>query len=143
MLEWIRDHPVLLSSAAFASILIGVLSVLLVPAVLVRIPADYFAREERPESPFRERSAAIRLAALILKNVIGWCLILAGVAMLALPGQGLLTLLVGFLLIDFPRKYALEKWIVSRQRVLRAVNWLRLRRGRAPLLIPEAPGSRR
>ena len=54
--------------------------------------------------------------------------------MLVLPGQGLLTLLVGFLLVDAPGKYRLERWLVSRKAVLRPINWLRRRKGRQPLI---------
>ena len=60
---------------------------------------------------------------------------LAGIAMLVLPGQGLLTLLVGFLLIDFPGKYRFEKWLVARRWVLQPINWLRLRRHQMPLRV--------
>jgi hypothetical protein len=58
---------------------------------------------------------------------------LAGVAMLVLPGQGLLTLLMGFLLVDFPGKYRLERWLFARPIVRRPINWLRHRAGRVPL----------
>jgi hypothetical protein len=47
----------------------------------------------------------------------------------------LLTLLVGVFLLDFPGKYAFEKWLVGRPGVLRMINWLRRRRGRPPLAI--------
>jgi hypothetical protein len=61
--------------------------------------------------------------------------IAAGIAMLVLPGQGLLTILIGFLMLDFPGKYRVEKWLVSRRRLLGAINWLRRRAGRVPLRI--------
>lgn len=58
---------------------------------------------------------------------------LAGLAMLALPGQGLLTLLLGFLMIDLPGKYRFEKWLVRRRWVHRPINWMRRSRGREAL----------
>ena len=48
------------------------------------------------------------------------------------PGQGLLTLLVGLLLMNFPGKYRLERWLVGRRGVLTALNWLRRRGGHPP-----------
>ena len=60
-------------------------------------------------------------------------LILAGIAMLVLPGQGLLTILIGFLMLDLPGKYRVEKWLISRGRVLHAINWYRGKKGRPPL----------
>jgi len=62
---------------------------------------------------------------------------LAGIAMLVLPGQGILAILGGIELMDFPGKYRLERWIVSRPAVLRSVNWLRRRMGRPPLVFEE------
>ena len=53
--------------------------------------------------------------------------------MLALPGQGVLTILAGLALLDFPGKRALELKILKRPSILGAVNWLRERRGREPL----------
>ena len=61
----------------------------------------------------------------------------AGMAMLVLPGQGLLTLLMGFLLLDFPGKYRLEKWLFLRRRVREGVNWLRKRAGSEPLRVED------
>jgi UPF0716 family protein affecting phage T7 exclusion len=77
----------------------------------------------------------VRICILIGKNLLGGLLMIAGLAMLVLPGQGLLTLFVGFLLIDFPGKYRLEKWLIRRRYILRPINWLRARRHRAPLQV--------
>jgi hypothetical protein len=53
--------------------------------------------------------------------------------MLVLPGQGLITLFVGFFLIDFPGKYRFEKWLIRRKAVHRPINWLRRKSGREAL----------
>lgn len=74
-----------------------------------------------------------RLLVLAARNIFAAIFIIAGIAMLILPGQGILTLIVGFLLLDFPGKYGIERWIVHRQSVLRPINWLRRRAGRKPL----------
>jgi hypothetical protein len=55
-------------------------------------------------------------------------LVLLGLVMLVTPGQGILTLLSGLLLMNFPGKYRLEQWLVLRPGILRALNWLRRRR---------------
>jgi hypothetical protein len=52
--------------------------------------------------------------------------------MLFTPGQGILTILAGLLLMNFPGKYRLERWLVQRPGVLSSLNWLRTRRGKAP-----------
>jgi hypothetical protein len=77
----------------------------------------------------------------ILKNAFGAVLVLAGIAMLVLPGQGLLAILVGVMLANFPGKYALERRIISRPTVSKAVNRIRKMAGRPPLDIPAEENS--
>jgi len=55
--------------------------------------------------------------------------------MLVLPGQGLLTIFVGLMLLDFPGKYQVERRAVSYKPILRSINWLRQRVGRDPLRV--------
>jgi hypothetical protein len=73
----------------------------------------------------------------VLKNALGIVLVVAGLVMLIVPGQGLLTIAVGLMLIDFPGKYRLERWLATRRPVWRSINWLRKRAGRAPLSRPD------
>jgi hypothetical protein len=68
------------------------------------------------------------------KNFFGAALILAGVALLLLPGLGTLTLVVGFLLLDVPGQYETEKWLIARG-LLWPTNWLRRRAGSPPLQV--------
>ena len=110
-------------------------SLLVIPLVAARIPADYFCAHRRGRT--RWRSPVLRLCVLILKNILGLALFLAGVLMLFLPGQGLLTIFLGIMLMDFPGKYRLERYIISRGPVLRGINWLRKRSGVAPLVMDE------
>lgn len=72
---------------------------------------------------------------LTAKNLLGYALVMAGIAMLVLPGQGMLTILVGILFLDFPGKYWFERWVVARSPVLQSINWLRRRAGHPPLLL--------
>ena len=133
MLDWVRDHQVLVFWVTGVSVALFVATLVLVPAIIVRIPADYFTHEERPPSRWANRHRLLRAALFVGKNLVGYICLLAGVAMLILPGQGLLTLFIGFLLVDFPGKYRAERWVISRRRVLKAINWFRQKRGREPL----------
>jgi hypothetical protein len=65
--------------------------------------------------------------------VVGAVLSIPGV-----PGQGVLTIVVGLFLVDFPRRQKLERALARRPGVLPALNRLRVRFGRAPLQ-PPAP----
>jgi len=73
-----------------------------------------------------------------VKNIIGVLLILAGIAMLVLPGQGVLTILIGLGITDFPGKYKLERKLVSNQAVFKSLNWMRKRAGVEPFVYPPA-----
>ena len=111
--------------------------VIFVPWVVVRIPADYFAHRKRQRTPWDDQHPIVRAILIVLKNVIGIAFLALGILMLVLPGQGVLTMLVGLMLIDFPGKYKLERYIVTRRPVLNTINWLRQRRGEPPLAITE------
>lgn len=136
---WLVEDGDWLAVLAVVSFVAFVASALAAPIFVVRIPADYFAHDERPRR-ITARRGIVRGALVVGKNLLGALLLLAGLTMLVLPGQGLLTLLAGLFLLDFPGKYRFEQWLVARPGVLRAVNWLRLRRGRPPLRVgPPTP----
>lgn len=106
------------------------------PWVLVRLPSDYFVRDKRVPLDLPKRHPAIHITLLVLKNTIGAILLLGGIAMLVLPGQGLLTMLLGISLIDFPGKFWLERKLIRRRAVHRSVNWIRRKGGREPIVVP-------
>ena len=70
---------------------------------------------------------------MALKNVIGLGFVIFGILLLFVPGQGILTIVVGLTVMNYPGKFHLERWLVMRPRVLPALNWLRKRYG-YPLL---------
>lgn len=113
-------------------------SLLLVPWLVTRLPADYFTRPYRPTLT-EYRHPVVRILLLTGKNLLGVALVLTGIAMLVLPGQGILTILLGVLFLDFPKKRALETWLVSRRGVFRTINYLRRRVGRPALERPRPP----
>jgi hypothetical protein len=105
-------------------------SLALATALLVRLPATYFVGDAPPV-------AQGGLAARLAKNLLGLVLVVAGAIMAipGVPGQGLLTILLGVMLLDFPGKRRLERGLVGRPGVRRAVDGLRARFGRPPLVI--------
>ena len=141
MTEWIRLHAADMWWLAGFSAVAFVATLIVVPALVLRIPADYFTHTSRHRTPWAEHHPVVRGALLIGKNVIGYCVLIAGIAMLVLPGQGLLTIAIGLMLVDFPGKYRLERWFVGRPAVLRSINWLRRRGGHPVLVVESADGS--
>jgi len=102
---------------------------------VARLPADYFRRDHHA-TRHHKQSAALRLLGLLGKNLLGIVLVCTGVAMLVLPGQGILTILIGLMLINFPGKRALEQRLVQQPTVLRAMNWMRAKAHQPALELP-------
>jgi hypothetical protein len=132
-LEQIWNNEALLWLLGMLSLLSLFASLVLIPFLVVRIPVDYFSEKKRQPMPWAHQHVVIRWIVLVLKNVIGLFFLLLGIAMLFLPGQGLLMMFIGILLLNFPGKYRLQRWLVRRPSVRNAVNWLRRRSGKPPL----------
>lgn len=126
MFDWFEQNKEIFFWVTIASAIFFVASIVAVGIVLVRIPADHF---EKP----REKTGSLALR--VGRNILGWLLILAGLAMLVLPGQGMLVLLIGVMLADFPGKHRLQRWIISRKKILATINKLRAKFGREPLKV--------
>ena len=141
MMDWVQSHEVLLWWLSAVSVLMFVGSIILVPWLVVRMPTDYFVRQQHYVDRRKPRHPLLRIVFFAMKNLIGSLLVLAGVVMLFTPGQGVLTILVGLLFLDFPGRFALERQLIAKPPVFRAVNWMRAKAGRPPLELPEDDGS--
>lgn len=139
MIRWIEGHAGLLGALSGAGLVLCIATLILAPIVIVRIPPDYFAHARRPAHRTAGRSFLLRSAFRVGKNALALVFLAGGLAMLVLPGPGLVTLLLAFLLLDAPGKYRLERWLVSRRLVLSPMNWLRKRAKRRPLLAWAGP----
>lgn len=135
MLEWIGLSPAVAWWIVIASACMFGLALIAAPLFVIRIPADYFCHLHRSDAEYPRRHAWFRWIWLILKNVLGIGFLFFGVLMLVLPGQGILTILIGMTLLDFPGKFRLQRWVVSRKGVLDSINWVRNRRGKKPLTL--------
>lgn len=127
----------LIATLAGISLVTFLGTLLIVPWLLVRIPKDYFIRTQRMAHPMREHHPVLRFTLLLLKNTLGLILLMGGIAMLVMPGQGLLTIVLGLTLINFPGKFRLERWLIRKRNIHRPINWLRKRRGREPIQVPQ------
>jgi hypothetical protein len=106
----------------------------LVSLILVKIPADYFKESSRSKF-MANHSPVLRVLAIIGKNLAGVLLVILGVllSLPGVPGQGVLTILLGVMLLDFPGRQRFERWIVSSPKVFKTVNKLRHRFNKPPL----------
>ncbi|WP_437204201.1 PGPGW domain-containing protein [Planctomicrobium sp. SH664] len=73
----------------------------------------------------------------ILKNLIGLALLAAGIPLLLSPGPGMLVLLLGISLLDFPGKRRLLCLILSQPTLRKTINWVRQQRNQPPLQFPD------
>jgi hypothetical protein len=126
--------------ALFAGTLL--VSLLVVGFFLVKIPPTYFQDGHRRDV-WADRHPALRVAGRIGKNALGVVLILIGVvtSVPGVPGQGVLTILIGLMLLDIPGKRRLERKIVGRPKILRTINRLRKRFGKEPLVLGQRRGA--
>lgn len=137
MVEWIESHETAIWWLAGGSLLMFLAAPILIPLLVARIPHDYFSQRRRQRKEGPDRRSVVRWGVLIAKNLLGYVFIVVGILLLVLPGQGMLTILIGVTLVNFPGKYRLGRWIVSRRPVFRSVNWLRRRAGRPPLSLED------
>jgi len=132
---WIERHDIALSWIAGSSAVLAIAMLVLTPWLVSLIPDDYFATKERPPIVGRSEHPLLRWMLRITKNLLGLTLIIIGLFLTLLPGQGMITALGGVLLLDFPGKRRLEMWVIRRRGLLRAINWFRARRCRPPLVV--------
>lgn len=103
----------------------------LLPWLVVRLPEDYFARERR-DPDWADRSLARKLLS-ILRCLVGLAFVIVGALLVLLPGQGLLTILVGVLVAEFPGKFRLERNLARRPGVRAALDRIRAAFDHPPL----------
>src|SRR4051794_39953861 len=138
-LDWAKSHQALIWWIFAISVAVTIVTPIAVGWGVVQLPADYFTPKKRRPTSTREEHSVLRPLYVIAKNLVGFILIVAGLAMLILPGQGLLTIVIGVILMNFPGKYRLERWLATRPPVWRSLNWLRKRAGRPELQWPNEP----
>ena len=113
------------------SVMAFVGTLIAIPAILIRLPPDYFQNHHH-KPWFANHHPVVRTLGLLVKNIVGIIFLFAGIAMLFLPGQGLLTMLLGILFIDFPGKHRLEQKIIQHPKVLQTINAFREKAGKPP-----------
>lgn len=108
----------------------------IVSFILVKLPATYF-QESHPRDFWTDRHPVLRLIGKVGKNAMGLLLVALGVVLSlpGIPGQGLITILLGIMLVDFPGKRRLEQKILSRPSVSKTINKLRHRFGKPALVL--------
>ena len=112
------------------------ISLAIVSFIMVKLPPDYF-QKDRPRELWSDKHPAVRFLGVFAKNLLGVVLVVLGIVMSipGVPGQGILTVLLGIMLLDFPGKRDLEHSLVSRPQVHKAINKLRQKFGKPALVL--------
>jgi hypothetical protein len=113
-------------------------SLIAIPFILIRLPTDFF--DIRVPRPWMEdHHPVLRVIGHLVKNLVGVIFLFAGFLMLFLPGQGILTMLIGISMLDFPGKRKLEARMIGQPAVLGAINSMRQKFGKPPLVVAPDP----
>lgn len=132
-MTWFEAHESLFWWLTISSALAFIGTLIVVPFLLIRMPADYFIRQQ---PYYHGRHPIIRWAIVISKNIFGIIFLLAGIAMLFVPGQGIITILLGISLLNFPGKRRLERRFIDLPKVFSTINYIRGRANQPPLIAP-------
>lgn len=121
--RWVEVALIAVSIAMFVGSLVAI------PWLIRRLPPDHFTR------PPQERS----LGTKILRNSLGAVLVAAGIAMLVLPGQGIISILLGLSIMDLAIKDRILRRLLCQKRIQEGVQRIRSKAGKPPLTIPRHP----
>ena len=131
--SWFVEHWVLL---VIFSVVSFIASIVASTMLLMSLPSDYFKTKERIR---RIKNPVFRICLFSLKNIFGGLLVVVGLLLSVpgIPGQGVLTILTGLIISDFPGKRRLERRLVRLPVVLSAANQIRSRFKRPPLVLDD------
>ena len=127
IISWSSMNSDLLFLLGSISIFILIISVFMMVLIISFLPEDYFKSENRNliSSVQNSRYPLLKLLVLITKNFFGVLLLLSGILMLVLPGQGILTIITGLVFMDYPGKYKFERKLLRQKGVINSINWIR------------------
>jgi len=127
IISWSSMNSDLLFLLGSLSIFILIISVFMMMLIISFLPEDYFKSENRNliSSVQNSRYPLLKLLVLITKNFFGVLLLLSGILMLVLPGQGILTIITGLVFMDYPGKYKFERKLLRQKGVINSINWIR------------------
>ena len=137
IISWSSMNSDLLFLLGSLSIFILITSVFMMVLIISFLPEDYFKSENRNliSSVQSSQYPLLKLLVLITKNFFGILLLMSGILMLVLPGQGILTIITGLVFMDYPGKYKFERKLLKQKGVINSINWIRSRLSKPSLKI--------
>ncbi len=111
------------------SFIVFVISLLLTPFLLGKIPIDYFVHTNQHKLEIEHLG---HLIVVLIRTLVGSILFIAGIVMLVTPGQGVISILLGLFLMEFPGKRKLELKLINHEPTFKTLNWLRNKANKPP-----------
>ena len=133
IIDLVDEYKSVIFWLSLLSFLIFIFSLVSIKWLVALIPIDYFVYKKN--SKFKTKYPFTWLISMIIKNIIGYLLIIGGILMLVLPGQGLFTIFIGLMMSNYPGKYYIEKKIIAIPSILKTINWLRKQSNKEPIII--------
>lgn len=130
--EFLQQYSLVLELLGILSLLTFVGSLFAIPWIIGKLPPDYFILHRRLVEARHERHPVLAKIIFVARNIIGILFLAAGMAMLVLPGQGIITMLIGISFMDFPRKHNIVDNLIHRPRIMKLLNWLRRKGKKTP-----------
>lgn len=121
--RWLEVTLIAVSIAMFVG------SIVAIPWVIRKLPPDHFTRPPVQHS----------LGTKIWRNTLGGLLVAAGIAMLVLPGQGIIAILFGISIMDLKFKDNVIRRLLTQKKIQEGVQRIRSKAGKQPLTIPGEP----
>ncbi len=112
MIEFFSKYGFLISVISVVFFLVGSLGTYI---WLLKIPSDYFRKKERNESWIVK----------VMRNLLGLILVLLGILMLFMPGQGLITIFVGLYISDTKVTRSLRERFLKNKKIQRGLDSIR------------------
>ncbi len=133
VIDWLSANTLLISTLAAASITLLAITILATPWAVSRLPSDYLLR--RLESRI-SRGLGRKLLSIV-RGFIGLVVVLVGLIMMITPGPGVVMILLGISIAEFPGKNRLLVYLATRPNVLASLNWMRRRHDKPPFIHPD------
>ena len=133
-MNFASKYSILLEWLGLISLLTFIGSLIAIPWIIARLPEKYFIRHRQQVAERHESHPFVASLTLLFRNTMGFIFILAGIVMLVLPGQGIITILIGISLMDFPKKHEVVDYLIRRPRVIKLLNWIRQKEKKQPFV---------
>lgn len=131
--SWLSGHALSLSVLATVSATMLAVTFVAAPWAVSRLPTNYLLQRLERNS---EQGIWYSLTS-VTRALLGLFLVLLGLVMLITPGPGVIMLLLGVSIAEFPGRNRLLVYLATRPKVLSSLNWMRSRHGKPPFIDPQ------